>query len=241
MSDTFLLLIIGLGMLGFGLITVFSILAVRNQMKQRRGGVPASSEPSPGLAPVADAPKPSSDPRSMPVLSLHRDRLTGELLVEIAGRRYGHPTEIQDASVWRGVSAAHRDLTQWLQTGESPVPPLPAPEPAPPPGPAPIPPADQADAPLPNMNPFHQMKILRERAKAAPPGPKSMVEQIDEVLQKRLAGSPYASLGIRMQPSASGGVQIVVGRQRYDGVDAVPDPGIQALIREAVKEWETRR
>jgi hypothetical protein len=64
------------------------------------------------------------------------------------------------------------------------------------------------------------------------------VAQIDEILQERLAGTPLAVRGIRLQEAPDGGVIVLVGLQRFEGIDAVPDSEIKAAIRQAVAEWE---
>lgn len=231
MNESLLFLIIALGMLGFGLVAVFSVLALREQWKHKK---------EPGRA-AEVLPTPVTGEGAVEVLRLYRERLTGELMVEIDGRRYGRREQIRDAAVWRGLAAAHKDLTQWMQ-GNPPVPPAESPHaPAPTVTPTPVSGLSPSDVPPPNMNPFQQMKILRERGKtASASGPKSVVEQIDEILQRRLAGTPYAASGVRMQSLPSGGVQILVGREPFEGIDSVPDPEIRALIRESVKEWEAK-
>jgi hypothetical protein len=70
------------------------------------------------------------------------------------------------------------------------------------------------------------------------PSTESIVSQIDTVLQNRLAASPLANQGIRLQESPTGGVRVYVGLNRFDGIDAIPDPEIKAFIRQAVAEWE---
>ena len=70
--------------------------------------------------------------------------------------------------------------------------------------------------------------------------PTSMVTQIDMILQARLLGTPLGSLGIRLAESLKGGAVIFVGKQSYAGVSEVPDPQVQAAIREAIAEWEKR-
>jgi len=81
----------------------------------------------------------------------------------------------------------------------------------------------------------------------APPAPvksdavkTSMVAQIDEILQKRLAGTPLAEKGIHLQEALTGEVLVFVGLQRYEGIAAVPDADIQAAIRASVSEWEKK-
>ena len=68
--------------------------------------------------------------------------------------------------------------------------------------------------------------------------PKSIVEQVDAVLQTRLAKSIYYERVIRLVDSPSGGVEVLVDGNRYDGVDNVPDLGVRNFIQDCVKEWE---
>jgi hypothetical protein len=77
----------------------------------------------------------------------------------------------------------------------------------------------------------------KEKAKE-PPAPKSIVAQIDELLQKRLEGTPLAGLDIRLQESLKGGVDFRVGSQSYENVEAIPNPEVVAAIRAAIAEWE---
>jgi hypothetical protein len=68
--------------------------------------------------------------------------------------------------------------------------------------------------------------------------PASIVAQIDLILQANLIGTPWADKAIRLQESPDGGVTVWVGVAHYEGVDAVPDPEIRAIIRQAVADWE---
>lgn len=79
-------------------------------------------------------------------------------------------------------------------------------------------------------------------ASAAAQGPMalSLVQQIDYVLQARLAGTALASRGIRLAEAPHGGAIVFIGQTQFDGVDKVTDPEIQAAIRSAIAEWEKR-
>jgi hypothetical protein len=68
----------------------------------------------------------------------------------------------------------------------------------------------------------------------------SLVQQIDQVLQSRLAGTPLGKRGIRLAEAPQGGAIVFVGQTQYDGVDKVTDPEIQGAIRSAIAEWEKR-
>jgi hypothetical protein len=60
------------------------------------------------------------------------------------------------------------------------------------------------------------------------------------VLQKRMANTPLASRGVSLMESVTGGVNVYIGVQRYEGIDDVPDEEIKAAIREAISEWENK-
>jgi len=68
----------------------------------------------------------------------------------------------------------------------------------------------------------------------------SLVQQIDQVLQARLAGTSLAGRGIRLAEAPHGGAIVFIGQNQYDGVDKVVDPEIQGAIRSAIAEWEKR-
>jgi hypothetical protein len=80
-------------------------------------------------------------------------------------------------------------------------------------------------------------KVSGEQAAPAPVL-ESIIDQIDKVLQTKLAGSPFRERGIHLTEGPGGIVIIKDGLKRYEGVEAIPDPQIQSLIRQAVSDWE---
>jgi hypothetical protein len=69
---------------------------------------------------------------------------------------------------------------------------------------------------------------------------RSIVTQIDEILQARLEDKPLADRGIRMVEGPDRGMVIEVGLSRYTDIDDIPDKEIRRVIRQSVKEWEGR-
>ncbi|MDI6768809.1 MAG: hypothetical protein QMD04_03950 [Anaerolineales bacterium] len=67
---------------------------------------------------------------------------------------------------------------------------------------------------------------------------KSIVAQINDVLQARLPGTPLAAKHVRLGETSGGGVLVYIGTTRYEGIDTVPDPDVVAAIRAAIVEWE---
>jgi hypothetical protein len=94
--------------------------------------------------------------------------------------------------------------------------------------------------------PSHRRSPFRVFARAleAPAKPKiaapsnSLVAQIDDILQGMIEGTPAAGRGIRLVEMPGQGMAVMVGLERYDSVEAVPDVEIRALLRRAVAEWE---
>ena len=65
--------------------------------------------------------------------------------------------------------------------------------------------------------------------------PDRMLEEINEVLQRSLAGKH--DRGVRLIPDVSSGVKVLIGVKSYE-IEDVPDKEIKRLIRQAVAEWE---
>ncbi len=75
---------------------------------------------------------------------------------------------------------------------------------------------------------------------STPAKPKSIVEQIDEILQEKLLNSTSNNKGVRLMEDPLHGVVVWVGLEHFDGVDQVTDPEVRALLRESAEEWERR-
>lgn len=69
---------------------------------------------------------------------------------------------------------------------------------------------------------------------------RSIVEQVDDILQEKLASSPLTEKGIFLQEDPKKGMVIWVGLNSYEGIDDLPDPAIRDIIRSAVREWEAK-
>jgi len=83
-----------------------------------------------------------------------------------------------------------------------------------------------------------QMFFSENVSRKVEPKPKTIVGMIDDVLQKKLESSPLKSKKIKLEDGLHGEVIVVVGAEHYEGVDRVPDPQIQSIIREAIAEWD---
>ena len=75
-------------------------------------------------------------------------------------------------------------------------------------------------------------------AKPAPAVLKSLIEQINDVLQVKLATTTFQGQDIHLSDGPLGAIIVTVGLNKYDGIDAVPDPEIKALIKQSVADWE---
>ncbi|HNB53665.1 MAG TPA: hypothetical protein PK530_17075 [Anaerolineales bacterium] len=86
-------------------------------------------------------------------------------------------------------------------------------------------------------NPF---KITPPATSVKPAGaPKTIVEQIDEIFQAKLVGTPFEKQNIQLKESVNG-MTIMIDSYKYEGIDAVPDPTVRALIKESAREWNEK-
>ncbi len=69
---------------------------------------------------------------------------------------------------------------------------------------------------------------------------KSIVAQIDDILQEMILKMHDAPRGVRLTEDPKGGVIVWAGTKSFSGIDMVEDASIQNLIRSAVAEWEKR-
>jgi hypothetical protein len=72
--------------------------------------------------------------------------------------------------------------------------------------------------------------------------PKTMAEEIEELLQYRLTLNPdLAQRSIHIRPAHHGGVLIEVDGQSFDGVGEVEDETARDFIQSVIQEWEARQ
>lgn len=101
---------------------------------------------------------------------------------------------------------------------------------------------------MPEMSPQKVQPVKPAAVKQAPapeekgppprPAMKTIIEQINDVLQARLASSSFKERGIALTEGPDGSVIVMDGQLKYEGIDAVPEADIRTLIRESVADWE---
>ena len=186
--------------------------------------------------PAASPPAPSDE---IPVLGVSMAP-DGGLHLQIDGQQMN--TSALDAGQRKRLVAILTQMRPWLEAPKSTQTPAQA---RPVPSPQGTPPVRTKPASTPSLSP----KPTPVPKPAAPlqaeddepaPRPESIVAQIDSVLQTRLADTPLADKGIRLQESLEGGVLVWVGINKYESIDDVPDEQIKATIRAAIAEWEDK-
>ncbi len=68
----------------------------------------------------------------------------------------------------------------------------------------------------------------------------SMIEQINDILQRKMAEAPGASRGVRLLEGAGGVLRVFIGLQSFN-LEDVPDADVKRMIRDAVAEWESKQ
>lgn len=73
----------------------------------------------------------------------------------------------------------------------------------------------------------------------APSNPRTMVEQINQILARKILNLPQEKRAIRLVEGPDGNVRVYLGLRVY-ALSEVPDEEVKRLIRESVSEWESR-
>jgi hypothetical protein len=153
------------------------------------------------------------------------------VIVFVQGQRCRHLREVANSQIGRETIEALKAVLAfaegWLPTPQQSLPSL-APE-------------------KPAGDPKGFLDQLRQRAKFSPEnasessqsGSLLMVKEIDDLVQQRLRERPeLAAQRVRLISGKDGNLHIYVGQQTFNSVDDISDPQVQALIQDAIREWE---
>jgi hypothetical protein len=206
--------------------------------------------------------KPSTSKTAEPyedIAHILRDRQTSDILTEFEGRIYASSQPLNDTQR-ASLESTARDWYKWLLL--PPEPEIEKPTPVKPenatvshrvsaamprsttPLPEPIPePTDPRSTPLrvPGLIPsLVAAAVASNNEKVRPAPAKSIVQQIDDILQEMVAGTPLVEKSIRLVDEPTHGVIVWIGLEHFEGINNVPDLEVRTIIQAAVREWEKR-
>ncbi len=221
---------------------------------------PAATTPSstPGwlgsLASRVTTPAPPTAPAVQELLRLLRSP-EGDLIVEVYGKRYRSRLEITDAPIEQQIANAINDLSRFLADTESETlkaTPAAALKPLPTPTSnkkdladtrpvvkVSLQEAAQMEMKQPSMDIMRQWRYVRDQQKKPTVQIKSVMEEIDEILQVMLIGTPWTGRGLKASDGSHGAVFSLDGKN-YDSVDALPDPEAREMLRTAIQKWDQK-
>jgi hypothetical protein len=90
----------------------------------------------------------------------------------------------------------------------------------------------------PSLNPFQVFSRSGPESPAQEAAWKSIVAQIDEILQEKLEGTAIKDRGIRLVELPNEGMVVMVGLEKFKDVEDIPNEDIRNVIHAAVEEWE---
>ena len=90
----------------------------------------------------------------------------------------------------------------------------------------------------PSLNPFQVFSRSGLELPAQEAASKSIVAQIDEILQEKLEGTAIKDRGIRLVELPNEGMVVMVGLEKFKDVEDIPNEDIRNVIHAAVEEWE---
>jgi hypothetical protein len=95
--------------------------------------------------------------------------------------------------------------------------------------------------PKPSLNPVTALlRALQADVKKSELPTISIVTQINDILQEELRNAPHIHDPVCLMEMPGKGMIVMVGLEKYDTVDDVPDRDIQDIIHSAVKKWENK-
>jgi hypothetical protein len=174
----------------------------------------AADEPETMQDDSALKPEPPKIRPTFPVATLMRDEVTGELVIQVGDVTYRTKEELQSSKNWGRVQFAAEDLAKWM-AGD---------------------PTGEVSSPSPSARRIPSGKAERKESDA----PRSMVEEIDEILQDMLEDSSLSERAVRLMEGPGGIATVLIGIDSY-AMEDVPDPEIKDLIKQAVATWEATR
>jgi hypothetical protein len=186
---------------------------------------------------------PAPAPDSSEILRVERDPISGQMAVRILGGRAASPGDLTPAQADQ-LKRVLVELSKWIMKpagAAAPAGGAPLREMSPSPAAAPV----SFESTLPQApGALDHMPFLRRKPAAklppTPAAPRSIVEQIDEIVQAKLAGTPLAARGIKLEELPGAGLGIVNGAKTYNGINEIDDPEVKAIIRSAVQEWNEK-
>jgi len=141
------------------------------------------------------------------VATILREVDTGNLIIRADDTDYRNVDDLMDSIHWSRIERLSSDLTEWLKSKR----------------------IKESASRAPSFDP----KPLDKE----PAAPKSMVEEINQILERRLKTEDTDRKAIKIIEMLDGSIKVYVGVDSYP-IDEVPFEDVRALIREAVSEWE---
>jgi hypothetical protein len=198
------------------------------------------------------------EPDDALLMQVWQDR-EGNLVVEVDGQRYWRLFDIRDGQVGRRVLQTIDRLVAFSRGQEARTVPSSAQQASVSPSSATVPShtepaAGQSRAVDGLVQQEEEPELKKSRISLDPvpfrrsdaaqqPGlTLNLADEIDQLVQMRVNASPeFGHRGIRVTSALDGGLRFEVDGNAYGSLEEVPQPKVQALIREAIADWEAKR